>query len=95
MQDARPGPAAEQVAQQEHRRMKQRQPGQREQHEGDRDDPVVGALGRGVTLDERDDRDHSCGFSIRARGCLVVALVGLVAADRDVVEEAGQRGQQP
>ncbi|MNO98570.1 hypothetical protein D3C76_903180 [compost metagenome] len=42
VQDACPGPAAEQVAEPEQRRVEQRQPGKPGQEEQDGDDPVVG-----------------------------------------------------
>src|ERR1700730_2035884 len=51
MQDSRPGSAAEQIGQPKERGMKQREPGQREQHEADRDDPVVDARAGGITHD--------------------------------------------
>jgi hypothetical protein len=43
--------AAEQLGQAEEKRMKQREPGQGEQHEADRRDPVVDPRPPGVTVD--------------------------------------------
>src|SRR5580700_6954115 len=51
VQDARPRTTAEQAAEPEQRRMKQREPRERGQHEGEREQPVIGAYPRGVAND--------------------------------------------
>ncbi|KAG1262217.1 hypothetical protein G6F65_014721 [Rhizopus arrhizus] len=51
VQDTRPRAAAKQVGQPVHRRVEQRQSGQRQQDERKGNDPVVGALARRIALD--------------------------------------------
>src|SRR5580658_8869877 len=51
MQDSRPGSATKQIGQPEQRWMKQREPGQCQQYEADRNEPMIDAGGGAISLD--------------------------------------------
>ena len=100
MDRARRLSAAEQAGQEEQARMEQRQPGEREEHQARRRDPVIDPRAAGVAV----DRDRIAGMNLVARldvialimlrpsasllGVLLVFSRDPVGASHDVMQEA-------